>query len=175
MKVNTQIRNTRSKLPLSNKRSMRNKSKVKNTQKNKKKNKKEIKNEVIKKVKSKSIPKKAKAKKIYEKKKTTKKNFINNNVENENNNKNDNITVFERNGAIVDSHIKNSNEFIVVKDKKNFYKHLSVTLNYCDVKKNNNKFYIMQVLYNERKNLYHFYRRWGRNGYAGSKEMIVYF
>jgi hypothetical protein len=83
----------------------------------------------------------------------------------------ENITLLQKNGAIVDIHCDDYKNYTVVKDKKNYNSFLSATLNFCNVKRNNNKFYILQILYRDQK--YYFYRRWGRNGYKGSCEKIV--
>jgi poly [ADP-ribose] polymerase len=85
--------------------------------------------------------------------------------------------VVEKNGAVVDAYVPDSRLYFVTKDRDGSfgYKNLTATLNQCNLKNNNNKFYILQVLTNESNNQLYLFRRWGRCGYNGSKDLIVKF
>jgi poly [ADP-ribose] polymerase len=129
---------------------------------------------------SKTTSKKTQQKKKYEKPKNT--NLKSKIIEDENKMEteqrqiiveDENITILQKGGGIVDIHCDNHKSYIVVKDKKNYNSYLSAILNYCNVKFNNNKFYIIQVLHNESDDNYYFYRRWGRNGFKGQIDKIV--
>jgi hypothetical protein len=86
-----------------------------------------------------------------------------------------NIVVIEKNGAVVDEYVPNARQYCVTKDKDGSfgYKHLTATLNKCDVKNNNNKFYKLQVLIHETSIQHFLFKRWGRNGYPGVNELTV--
>ena len=97
-------------------------------------------------------------------KKSTKKN---NNNNNNNDNKNtSSITekVIIKSGAAVDKYVQNSSDYHVYFDKTT-NKSYSATLNKSDLQKNNNKYYIIQLLEKDSSpNTFLFYCRWGRIG-----------
>ena len=71
-------------------------------------------------------------------------------------------------GAVpVDQYFSRGGCFKVLADKERIY---AATLNQCNIEKNNNKFYIIQVLQNESEpNELVVFTRWGRVGVQGQK------
>ena len=59
------------------------------------------------------------------------------------------------------------NNVEVLTDKNN--KPYGCTLNFVNIKINNNKFYILQILYQKTDNCHYLYSRWGRNGEKDNK------
>jgi poly [ADP-ribose] polymerase len=86
-----------------------------------------------------------------------------------------NKVVIEKNGAVVDEYVPNAKLYYIPKDKDGSYNYqnLTATLNQCDLKNNNNKFYILQVLVHDKDKNIFLFKRWGRNGYKGSQDQIV--
>lgn len=78
--------------------------------------------------------------------------------------------VIEKNGAVIDSE-EYADKYHVYKDNDDIY---SCTLNQTDVKNNNNKFYIMQLLEGDNNNQYILYKRYGRIGNAGVISIDTY-
>jgi poly [ADP-ribose] polymerase len=93
-------------------------------------------------------------------------------------NKNQLTTVVSKGGAIVDSHCPGHNLCHVVSDNLNRFngKSYSATLMYSDLKHNNNKFYIVQVIREDNSGQVYFFTRWGRvgsNGQQGKDSMSL--
>ena len=79
-------------------------------------------------------------------------------------------TVISKGGAVVDIYFPSASSYHVVADTKMAFngKHFSSTLNKSDLIHNNNKFYIIQLLQNDKEqNGVKFYTRWGRVGVVG--------
>ena len=74
--------------------------------------------------------------------------------------------------AIVDQYFSNRNSYHIYEDKENVYNGniFSTTLNKSDIKKNNNKFYIIQLLEHDSNNSLVLFTRWGRVGVPGQHE-----
>jgi poly [ADP-ribose] polymerase len=74
--------------------------------------------------------------------------------------------------AIVDQHFADRNSYHIYPDDENYYngKFFSCTLNKSDLDKNNNKFYIIQLLENDSDNSLILFTRWGRVGVPGQQE-----
>ena len=81
----------------------------------------------------------------------------------------------ETNTAQVDSHLPNADSYFVVEDKG---VPCSVYLNWSDLKKNHNKFYIVQVLQKKvlpsLDNIAYLYTRYGRVGVDGVKSIDTF-
>ena len=79
-----------------------------------------------------------------------------------------------KNGAAVDINLIDSNLYTVVQAKPSQYKNkfFSCILIYADLKKNSNKFYIIQLL--KRDNFYYLFLRWGRVGRVGLQNLIPF-
>lgn len=77
-------------------------------------------------------------------------------------------TVIIKGGAAVDKYVPNKDDFRVHQDSNRVY---SATLNQSNLNDNNNKFYIIQVLLNEKTNQYFCFNRWGRVGVPGQQAM----
>lgn len=84
--------------------------------------------------------------------------------------------VVSKNGAIVDLFVPNQDYYHVVPAKPSQYHNpfFSCTLNYSNVARNNNKFYIIQLLQNENDNQYYIFLRWGRVGRNGQTNLIQF-
>ena len=84
-------------------------------------------------------------------------------------------TVIEKGGCVVDKCLINASDYHVVADKQNEFngKFFDATLNQSNLKNNNNKFYIIQLLRKENSNNYFIYFRWGRVGVDGQKSINV--
>ena len=67
-------------------------------------------------------------------------------------------------GAAVDNLVPNKDQFRVFQDANKVY---SATLNQADLQHNNNKFYIIQMLLNEKTGQFNVWNRWGRVGVPG--------
>ena len=74
--------------------------------------------------------------------------------------------------AIVDQYFEDRNQYHIYEDKNNVYNgnYFSCTLNKSDLNKNNNKFYIIQILEHDSNNSLVLYTRWGRVGVPGVHE-----
>ena len=74
--------------------------------------------------------------------------------------------------AMVDQYFPNRNEYHVYQDDENYYngKFFSCTLNKSNIDKNNNKFYIFQLLEHDSTKSLVLFSRWGRIGVPGQKE-----
>ena len=74
--------------------------------------------------------------------------------------------------AIVDQYFEDRNLYHVYEDKENIYNGniFSCTLNKSDLDKNNNKFYIIQLLEHDKDNSLVLFTRWGRVGLQGLHE-----
>ena len=83
------------------------------------------------------------------------------------------VKLIEKGGAVVDKEVPMSENYYVLPDTLNELdgKHFDATLNMSDLKNNNNKFYLIQVLYNEKTFKYHIWNRWGRVGYQGQNSL----
>jgi poly [ADP-ribose] polymerase len=93
-------------------------------------------------------------------------------------NKNQLTTVVSKGGAIVDSHCPGHHLCHVISDNLNRFngKSYSATLMYSDLKHNNNKFYIIQVIREDNSGQVYFFTRWGRvgsNGQQGKDSMSL--
>ena len=71
--------------------------------------------------------------------------------------------------AIVDQYYEDRNQYHIYEDKNNVYngKFFACTLNKSDLNKNNNKFYIIQILEHDTNNSLVLFCRWGRVGVKG--------
>lgn len=67
-------------------------------------------------------------------------------------------------GAAVDNLVPNKQNFRVFQEAGKNY---AVTLNKADLQENNNKFYLVQMLLNEKTGAIHVWNRWGRVGVPG--------
>ena len=85
-------------------------------------------------------------------------------------------TMISKNGAIVDIYIKGPENYHVVPAKPSQYHNTfySCTLNYSNIAKNNNKFYIIQLLQNEINLKYYIFLRWGRVGRIGQTNLLQF-
>ena len=74
--------------------------------------------------------------------------------------------------AIVDQYFPNRNQYHIYQDNNNYYngKFFACTLNKSDLNKNNNKFYIIQLLENDSNNSLVLFTRWGRIGVPGQHD-----
>ena len=74
--------------------------------------------------------------------------------------------------AIVDQYFSNRNQYHIYQDDENIFngKFFSCTLNKSDLDKNNNKFYIIQLLEHDSDNSLILFTRWGRIGVPGQHE-----
>ena len=79
-----------------------------------------------------------------------------------------------KNGAAVDINLIDSNLYSVVQAKPSQYKNkfFSCILIYTDLKKNSNKFYIIQLL--KRDKFFYLFLRWGRVGRIGLQNLIPF-
>jgi len=79
------------------------------------------------------------------------------------------VKLIEKGGAAVDHEVPNAQNYYVLPDPDNQFngKHFCATLNMSDLKNNNNKFYLIQILVDSKTNQYIFWNRWGRVGYSG--------
>ena len=143
------------------------------TKKNQKKNKTEINN------KSKKLTTTKKNQKL--KKKT--KNYKNENHKNINKKISENASKINTekttvtNGEIeLDQAIEDTDRYIIVSAKPSEYwdKYYAVTLNYTNVQRNNNKFYIIQLLQDVHTKKYGVLYRWGRIGFFGQVNYVIY-
>jgi len=75
--------------------------------------------------------------------------------------------------AIVDQYFHNRSQYHIYEDKDNVYNgnYFSCTLNKSDLNKNNNKFYIIQLLEHDTNNSLVLFTRWGRVGCIGAQEV----
>ena len=75
--------------------------------------------------------------------------------------------------AIVDQYFGDRNQYHIYDDKNNIYNgnYFSCTLNKSDLNKNNNKFYIIQLLEHDSNNSLVLFSRWGRVGVPGQHEV----
>lgn len=76
-------------------------------------------------------------------------------------------------GAVVDPLLANCQNYSVLPDTLSEHnsKYFTATLNYSDVKNNNNKFYLIQLLRQDNTNKYFLFTRWGRVGVPGSQTL----
>lgn len=74
------------------------------------------------------------------------------------------VKVICKGGAAVDSFLPDKENFRVFQQGGKNY---AVTLNFADMVENNNKFYIVQLLLNEKTGSLHVWNRWGRVGVPG--------
>jgi poly [ADP-ribose] polymerase 2/3/4 len=83
------------------------------------------------------------------------------------------VTAVAKGGAVVDPLLPNCKNYSVVPDNHSEHnsKFFSATLNYSDVKNNNNKFYLIQLLREDNTNKYFLFTRWGRVGVPGSQSL----
>ena len=74
--------------------------------------------------------------------------------------------------AIVDQYFSNRNQYHIYQDDENYFngQFFSCTLNKSDLDKNNNKFYIIQLLEHDSDNSLILFTRWGRIGVPGQHE-----
>ena len=74
--------------------------------------------------------------------------------------------------AIVDQYFPNRNQYHIYQDSDNVFngQYFSCTLNKSDLNKNNNKFYILQILEHDSDNSLVFFTRWGRVGVPGNHD-----
>ena len=72
--------------------------------------------------------------------------------------------------AVVDQYMKNRNEYHIYPDENNYFngKFFSCTLNKSDLNKNNNKYYIIQLLEHDTNGSLVLFLRWGRVGVPGN-------
>ena len=109
-----------------------------------------------------SSTKKQPKKKNIPKKSTQNNNNNNNNIQNEPSSKTEKIII--KSGAAVDKHVVNSSDYHVYLDPTT-NKSYSATLNKSSLEKNNNKYYIIQLLQKDSSpETFLFYCRWGRIG-----------
>lgn len=108
-----------------------------------------------------------------------------NNATNKNNNKTEKsaaadssdstniVKLIEKGGAAVDHEVPHAQDYYVLPDPQNEFngKHFCATLNMSDLKNNNNKFYLIQILVNAKTKEVHFWNRWGRVGYSGQNSI----
>jgi len=75
--------------------------------------------------------------------------------------------------AIVDQYFVDRNQYHIYEDKNNVYNgnYFSCTLNKSDLNKNNNKFYIIQLLEHDTNNSLVLFTRWGRVGIVGANDV----
>lgn len=78
------------------------------------------------------------------------------------------MKVITKSGAAVDSFVPNSDNYRVLVDGGKIY---SATLNQANLDANNNKFYIIQILVNEKTGAISVWNRWGRVGVPGQNVM----
>ena len=143
------------------------------TKKNQKKNKTEINN------KSKKLTTTKKNQKLKNKTKNSKtenhKN-INKNIS-ENTSKINTEKTAVTNGEVeLDQAIEDIDRYKIVSAKPSEYwdKYYAVTLNYTNVQRNNNKFYIIQLLQDVHTKKYGVLYRWGRIGFFGQVNYVIY-
>ena len=74
--------------------------------------------------------------------------------------------------AIVDQYFTERNQYHIYEDKNNIYNgnFFSCTLNKSDLNKNNNKFYILQILEHDINKSLILFTRWGRVGVQGAHD-----
>lgn len=84
------------------------------------------------------------------------------------------VKLIEKGGAAVDHEVPNAANYYVLPDLNNEFnsKHFCATLNMSDLKNNNNKFYLIQILVDQKTNKYMFWNRWGRVGYQGQNSDV---
>lgn len=83
-------------------------------------------------------------------------------------------TVISKDNAVVDIYFPNAFSYHVVADTQMAFngKHFSSTLNKSDLIRNNNKFYIIQLLQDDKdQKVIKFYTRWGRVGVVGQNKI----
>ena len=75
--------------------------------------------------------------------------------------------------AIVDQYFPNRAQYHIYQDDENYFngKFFSCTLNKSDLDKNNNKFYIIQLLEHDSNKSLSLFTRWGRVGVPGQHEV----
>ena len=74
------------------------------------------------------------------------------------------VKVVTKGGAAVDSLVPGKDQYRVFQDGNKVY---SATLNQANMDHNNNKFYMIQILLNEKTNQIYVWNRWGRVGSPG--------
>jgi len=80
------------------------------------------------------------------------------------------VTGTLKGNVLVDVNFPNSQNFHVVLDSKNEFNGIAwdCTMNQSDLKNNNNKYYIIQLLQHDNNiSQYYVWNRWGRVGYDG--------
>ena len=78
------------------------------------------------------------------------------------------VKVVTKGGAAVDQYVPNKDDFRVLIDGGKVY---AATLNQANLDHNNNKFYIIQCLVNEKTNQFYTWNRWGRVGVPGQNAL----
>ena len=75
--------------------------------------------------------------------------------------------------AIVDQYFQDRSQYHIYQDDENVFngKYFACTLNKSDLDKNNNKFYIIQLLEHDSNNSLVLFTRWGRIGVPGQHEI----
>ena len=81
--------------------------------------------------------------------------------------------IISKNGIVVDSLVPQSQNYHVVPDDSNTYngEYFSCTLNKSNLERNNNKFYILQLLQSDIDNSYNLFIKWGRVGVKGKYKL----
>ena len=81
--------------------------------------------------------------------------------------------IISKNGIVVDSLVPQSQNYHVVQDDSNTYngEYFSCTLNKSNLERNNNKFYILQLLQSDIDNSYNLFIKWGRVGVKGKYKL----
>jgi len=80
------------------------------------------------------------------------------------------VKVVTQGGAAVDKLFNVPNCHVYIDGKEVFTK----TLNQSNLDRNNNKFYIIQLLEGSKKDEYFVFNRWGRVGYDGQMDVRIY-
>ena len=86
--------------------------------------------------------------------------------------------IVSQNGCVVDPKVPGSGNYIVAHDEMKRFnaEGYDATLNYSDVKNNNNKFYKIQLLQDKiNTNQYKLFVNWGRTGSIGGVNLFVTF
>jgi poly [ADP-ribose] polymerase len=81
--------------------------------------------------------------------------------------------IISKDGIVVDSLVPQSQNYHVVPDDSNTYngEYFSCTLNKSNLERNNNKFYILQLLQSDIDNSYNLFIKWGRVGVKGKYKL----
>lgn len=86
------------------------------------------------------------------------------------------VKIIEKGGAVVDHEVPSAADYYVLSNTVHAYDgtHFTATLNLSDLKNNNNKFYLIQIIINQISNKIFLWNRWGRVGYQGQNSKVEF-